>query len=188
MENRTDWMKNYLKDHNIALTGFMGAGKSTVAAALGQKMGVQYIETDEMIIQKEGMTINEIFAKFGEPHFRNSETKVLEELSETGGYIISCGGGTVMRDENVELLRKNGCIVLLTAAPETILERVKDSDERPILKGHKDVDFIGALMEKRREAYENAADIIVPTDEKTVDEICTDIVDALMDLEAGGDV
>ena len=77
---------------------------------------------------------------------------------------------------------------MLTATPETILERVKDSDERPILKGHKDVDFIGALMKKRRESYENAADIIVPTDEKTIDEVCTDIVDALMDLEAGGDV
>ncbi|HIT06982.1 MAG TPA: shikimate kinase [Candidatus Scybalocola faecipullorum] len=188
MEKRKDWMTNYLKDHNIALTGFMGAGKSTVAKTLSKIFGVKYIETDEMIVQKEGMTINEIFAKFGEPHFRNSETKILEELSETGGCVISCGGGTVMKDENVELLRKNGCIVLLTATPETILERVKDSDERPILKGHKDVDFIGALMKKRRESYENAADIIVPTDEKTIDEVCTDIVDALMDLEAGGDV
>ena len=88
----------------------------------------------------------------------------------------------MLRDENVALLKKNSRIVLLTATAETILERVKDSDDRPILNGHKDVDFIGALMEKRRRAYEQAADIIVATDKRSIEDICLEIAESLMRL------
>lgn len=183
MENRTEWMKDYLKTHNVALIGFMGAGKSTVAKEMGHLFSTEQIEMDELIVQKEGMTINEIFAKFGEPYFRNRETSLLKELSNGHGSVISCGGGTVLRQENIELIKKNSRIILLTATPETILERVKDSDDRPILNGHKDIDFIGALMKKRRQAYEAAADIIVATDDRNVDDICMEIVDSLMKLE-----
>lgn len=148
---KTEWMKNYLKTHNVALTGFMGAGKSTAAKMMSRMFDMKPVEMDALIAEREGMTINEIFAKFGEAYFRAKETALLKELSCENGRIISCGGGTVLRDENVALLKKNSRIVLLTATAETILERVKDSDDRPILNGHKDVDFIGALMEKRAE-------------------------------------
>ncbi len=180
---KTEWMKNYLKTHNVALTGFMGAGKSTAAKMMSRMFDMKPVEMDALIAEREGMTINEIFAKFGEAYFSAKETALLKELSCENGRIISCGGGTVLRDENVALLKKNSRIVLLTATAETILERVKDSDDRPILNGHKDVDFIGALMEKRRRAYEQAADIIVATDKRSIEDICLEIAESLMRLE-----
>ena len=88
-----------------------------------------------------------------------------------------------MRDENVENLKKSSRIVLLTATPETTLERVKDSDERPILNGHMNVEYIAELMEKRREKYEAAADIVIATDKKTVIEICEDLIQKLNQME-----
>ena len=87
-----------------------------------------------------------------------------------------------MRERNVKEMKKNGCVVLLTAAPETILERVKDSHDRPLLEGNKTVSYISELMEKRREKYEAAADLIIETDEKSTQEICEELVQKM----AGG--
>lgn len=84
-----------------------------------------------------------------------------------------------MREENVANLKKSSRIVLLTAAPETILERVKNSDARPILNGHMNVEYIAELMEKRREKYEAAADLKIATDGKKVEDICQEIVEEL---------
>jgi len=89
--------------------------------------------------------------------------------------IVSCGGGVVLKEENVSRMKKSGKIVLLTASPEVIYERVKDDEERPLLKGHKSVEEISELMEGRREKYEKAADVLISTDGKSVEEICTEI-------------
>lgn len=186
--DKTEVMRAYMDKHNIALIGFMGAGKSTVAEMMSLMFAMKPVEMDALISKREKMTINEIFAKFGEAYFRGRETELLKELSKSHGNIISCGGGTVLRPENVQLLKENSRIVLLTATAETILTRVKDSDDRPILNGHKDVDFIGALMEKRCQAYEQAADIIVSTDGRSVGDICMEIVDAIIKLEEDRDV
>src|SRR5699024_2282785 len=90
--------------------------------------------------------------------------------------VISCGGGVALRERNVTEMKKNGRVVLLTAAPGTILERVKDDDNRPLLRGHKDVEYISGMMEERRPKYEAAADIIVSTDGKSALDICREIV------------
>ena len=129
------------------------------------------------------MSIPDIFAAYGEEYFRNLETELLRELQSGQNCVISCGGGVVLRSENVAEMKKNGRVVLLTASPETIYERVKDSDDRPILEGNKNVDFIAELMEKRREKYEAAADIVVRTDDKTVLQICEELISKLMELE-----
>lgn len=162
--------------YNIALIGFMGVGKSTVSRCLGRMYAMEEIETDAMVAQSEGMAITDIFAKYGEPYFRTCESNAIIALQDRRGAVISCGGGAVMRDENVENLKKCSRIVLLTARPETILERVKHSKERPILNGHMNVEYIGELMEKRRAKYEAAADIVIATDGKPVKEICEEIV------------
>ena len=96
--------------------------------------------------------------------------------------IVSCGGGVAMREINVREMKKNGRVVLLTASPETILERVKDSDERPLLRGRKNTEYISELMEIRRPKYRAAADIIVDTDHKNVEEIAEEIVGKLTHL------
>ena len=168
---------------NIALIGFMGAGKSTVSHCLKNMLALEEVETDAMIVEAEKMAITDIFAKYGEPYFRNCESNAIIELQNRRRVIISCGGGAVMRDENVENLKKSSRIVLLTATPETTLERVKDSDERPILNGHMSVEYIAELMEKRREKYEAAADIVIATDKKTVIEICEELIQKLNQME-----
>lgn len=168
---------------NIALIGFMGAGKSTVSHCLKDMLALEEVETDAMIVEAEKMPITDIFAKYGEPYFRNCESNAIIELQNRSRVIISCGGGAVMRDENVENLKKSSRIVLLTATPETTLERVKDSDERPILNGHMNVEYIAELMEKRREKYEAAADIVIATDNKTVIEVCEELIQKLNQME-----
>ena len=150
----------------------MGAGKSSVSAALGKKLGWNVIEMDERIAADEGMSIPEIFAQTGEAHFRACETALLYSFAKGDPCIVSCGGGVPMREENVIAMRQNGTIVLLTARPEVILERVKDSDNRPLLQNRKSVEGISELMEQRRPKYEAAADVTVDTSDLNIEEVC----------------
>ena len=164
-----------MKEH-IFLIGFMGAGKSTIAARLKEMTGAEVIEMDQEIERQQGMAIS---AEKGEPFFRSLETQLLASMGHRPASIVSCGGGAAMRQENVDLMKENGCIVLLTAAPETIYQRVKDSQDRPVLNGNMNVEYIRDLMEKRRPYYEKAADLFVSTDEKTAEEICREILSRL---------
>lgn len=161
---------------NIALVGFMGVGKSTVCALLKQMLAMDSVESDEIIVQRAGMSINDIFDHYGEAHFRDMESQVLKDLGVCHQTVISCGGGAVLRPQNVETLRQHSRIVLLTASPETILSRVKDNDDRPKLRGKKNVHDIAAMMAVREPAYIAAADVIVNTDNKSVLQICEEII------------
>ena len=160
---------------NLFLIGFMGCGKSTIAAALSTSLNRPVLEMDEEIERREGMSIPEIFSVHGEPYFRQAETALLKETSSKGGFLVSCGGGAAMRSENVQEMKKNGIILLLTALPETILSRVADDENRPLLKGHKNISDISDLIQKRRPAYEAAADYTVITDNRSAAQICGDI-------------
>ena len=113
------------------------------------------------------------------------ETNLLIEMQEKKNVIISCGGGVAMRERNVAEMKKNGRVVLLYwhNSDKTILDRVKDSDDRPLLNGHKNVEYIEQLMEARREKYEAAADIVVDTDNKTVLQICEDLIQKLLEMD-----
>lgn len=172
-----------LFDYNIVLIGFMGAGKTTVSDYLSTMFDMDIIEMDQEITDREEMSIPDIFATYGEEYFRDLETNLLVELQDRKNVIISCGGGTALRENNVAEMKKNGRVVLLTASPETIYERVKDSDDRPVLKGRKNVGGIAELMEQRREKYEAAADIVVQTDHKTVLQVCEELVQRLSEME-----
>lgn len=164
---------------HILLIGFMGVGKSTVSGTLSRMLGVREVDTDQMIAEREGMSVSDIFKEKGEDYFRTRETELLHELADMEPMIISCGGGMAMRKENAALMKKDGQVVWLTAEPETILNRVKDDDSRPLLRGHKNAAFIAELMEKRYEKYEAAADIIVATDGRKIEEICQEIINQL---------
>lgn len=172
-----------LFDYNIFLIGFMGAGKSTVAAELAGKMEMERVEMDQMIVEEQGMPISEIFDTYGETYFRDLETRTLIDLQKQKQVIVSCGGGVVMRDENTEHMKKNGRVILLTAEPETIYERVKDSKERPLLNNNMNVDFIRSLLDKRRPRYEAVADIAIATDGKTATQICEEIISRLITFD-----
>lgn len=164
---------------NIFLIGFMGAGKSTIARAIKQKLGYPVVEMDERIVKEQGMPISKIFETYGELYFRELETKLIQSLNQQEPTIVSCGGGVAMRQENVDCMRDGGRIVFLTATPQTIYERVKNSTDRPLLNGHMNVAYISELMEARRPKYEAAADILVATDGKTKEEIAEKIIGRL---------
>lgn len=172
-----------LFSYNIVLIGFMGAGKTTISDYLSTMFDMRLIEMDQEIAEREEMSIPDIFATYGEEYFRNLETSLLRELQTGKNCIISCGGGVAMREENVTEMKKNGRVVLLTASPETIHERVKDSNDRPLLAGNNSVEYIAELMEKRREKYEAAADVVVQTDNKSILEICEELISKLTELD-----
>lgn len=164
---------------NIFLIGFMGAGKSSVARALVEQLHCPLVEMDEQIVKEQGMSINEIFEKYGEDHFREIESQLILALGSRQASVISCGGGVVVRPENTEYMKKSGRIVYLQASPQTVYDRVKNSNDRPILKGHMNVEYIAQLMEKRRALYEAAAELTVVTDGKSTKEIAGEIIGRL---------
>lgn len=180
MKNSRKVQAKALFDYNVFLVGFMGAGKTTIASELERKLEMNRVEMDEMIAKKQGMSISEIFDEYGEAYFRNLESNCLIELQKIKQSIVSCGGGVVMRDDNAEHMKKNGRVVLLQASPQTILDRVKDSNERPILNGHMNVDYIAQLLEKRKEKYKTIADVTIDTDNKTESEIVDEIIAKLI--------
>ena len=164
---------------NIFLIGFMGAGKSTVAKELKEKLNMKLVEMDARIEHEQGMSISKIFEKSGESHFRDIESRLILTIGDEGDTIVSCGGGVVVRPENIDYMKKSGVVVFLSASPETVYERVKDSTNRPILNGHMNVEYIAELMEKRRALYEKAADIRIETDGKNIGQICDEIIAAV---------
>ena len=144
-------MKTQLKEH-IFLIGFMGVGKTATSHVLSKLSGTKEFDTDQMIVKQEHKSIPDIFAEEGEEYFRQREG------------IISCGGGMVMREVNVDKMKEQGKIVLLTATPETIYEHVKDSTNRPLLNGNMNIPYITKMMEARESKYRAAADIVIETD------------------------
>ncbi len=163
-------------DCNIVLIGFMGTGKTTISNCLKTMFDMEVVEMDQMIAERENMSISDIFATYGEQYFRDAETNLLIELQSKKNVVISCGGGTPLRACNVTEMKKNGKVFLLTADPEVILDRVKDSHDRPLIENNKNVDFIRNLLESRREKYEAAADFVITTDGRTAPEICEELV------------
>lgn len=168
---------------NIFLIGFMGCGKSTVSDYLSREYHMEKVEMDEQIEKEEGKTIPEIFAEKGEEYFRERETALLSGFQERENTVVSCGGGTAMRECNVQEMKKHGKIVLLSAAPETVYERVRYTGNRPLLEGNMNVEYIRTLMEKRNPQYRKAADLIITTDHKNAAEISAEILEKLQKTE-----
>ena len=164
-------MMNNTMDYNIMLIGFMGTGKTTVSKRLSEDLHIAEVDMDAYIVEHEQKSIADIFAEVNEEGFRMIETQCLIEIQKETGRIVSCGGGAVLKDENVEYMKKDGVIVLLTATPETVYNRVKDNNDRPILNGNMNIPYIEQLMNKRKDRYLEVADIIVETDNKSVEEI-----------------
>ena len=174
-------MMEVLGATNIILEGFMGSGKSTVSELISDKLELELIDTDEAIEEAEGRTISEIFEQDGEEAFRDMETELMEmviseHMRET---VISIGGGLPVREKNRELLKKAGKVVYLRTSPETVYDRLKGDDTRPLLKSEDPLARIKELQDKRGQIYEEAADIIVDTDGKTPEEVADEIIAAI---------
>lgn len=170
-------MNKDLKSYNLVFIGFMGVGKTTISSNISNILDREIIDIDKFIEKKSNMIIPDIFDKFGEKYFRDLESDVVLDISKEKGKIISCGGGTVIRESNVYALKENGIIIRLTADADTVLNRVKSSNNRPILNGNMNKNFISTLMKKRDLIYKNAADITVSTDDKSIEKISKECIE-----------
>ncbi|MEN3013758.1 MAG: shikimate kinase [Endomicrobiia bacterium] len=164
---------------NIVLTGFMCSGKTSVGTRLKDILGYDYVDTDEIIEKKLGLTISEIFNKFGENYFRDVESDVVKEVSERDKTVISTGGGVVIRKENMENLRRNGIVINLYASPEVIYERLKKQPGiRPLLNKPNPLEEIKRLLNQREEYYKNC-DFRINTDNLSIQEVVNNIFEYL---------
>lgn len=160
---------------NIILVGFMGAGKSSVARVLSAATGWPCVSTDDLIVQAEGRSINEIFRDNGEAFFRDVERRIILEVSKRQSVIIDCGGGVVLDSRNVEALRKNGVLVYLQTSPAEIFRRLKTQTDRPLLKTPDPQAKIKELLDYRSPFYAQA-DHTLMTDGKTPEQVGQEIL------------
>lgn len=162
----------------IYLTGFMGAGKTTVGEKLAEKLNLPVLDTDQEIIKKRNMSIKEIFEKHGETFFRQAETEILKELP-TKDVIITTGGGIVIADENRKWMKTLGTVVLLHADLNIIYERVHYDTNRP-LASKKTKEELIELYQSRVNFYKDCS-LEVDTSNKKIDEIVDEIIARLKD-------
>ncbi len=162
---------------NIILIGFMGSGKTSVGNKLAESIGYDFKDTDELIVSDEGIEIQEIFLNHGEEMFRNIESRLLLSIVDTlERTVLSTGGGMPLRDKNVKLLRVMGQVIYLRASKNTIIDRLSEDTTRPLLKGENPQEKVEKLLSERDPIYEKAADIIIDTDGKNIDDIVKEIL------------
>jgi len=165
---------------NIALVGFMGTGKSSVGLELSKLMGTELVEVDNLIAERAGKSIPEIFSEDGEVAFRKHEIAIVDEVSQRKGVVISCGGGAVLESQNVTRLRKNSVIILLTKSMDEILYRTaKDGESRPLLNTTDRIATVKKLLELRHPFYIRAADYIVDASGLDSKEVAKTIISCL---------
>lgn len=142
---------------NIVLVGMPGAGKSYIGNKLAKLLvHFSYIDIDEKIEKDAGITISEIFEKYGEKHFRELEKKTIKEISRAKNQIISIGGGAFQSPENIEALKYNGIVFYLKAPVEELFNRIKDETHRPLLNENSPKETLKNLLKKRQKNYQKA--------------------------------
>jgi len=140
---------------NIIITGFMGTGKSVVAKELARKLKMEFIDMDRIVEERHGMSISDIFARYGERYFRAQENKLVKELFQKENIVIATGGGTLLSSDNTRILSQKGNIICLYADSQTIYNRVKRKNNRPLLKRENVLSEINRLLEERKKIYDN---------------------------------
>lgn len=177
-------MQDKRNDANIVLIGFMGTGKSTVGASLAARLKYTFVDLDEEIVKQEGRSIPEIFDQDGELYFRNAESRVLAQLVTENQLVIATGGGCVLRDENCSLMCEHSFVVHLTAEIDTIVDRVKGDQNRPLLQGDAS-ERVRSLMTARQGKYDFAHSVI-PTDHMQVEELSDAVIRAYTSFKVKG--
>ncbi len=160
---------------NLALIGFMGAGKTSVGRLVADQLRFDYLDTDELIQSRTGRTITDIFARDGEAAFRALEQQVTAELSTRERTLIATGGGLPTRPENLASLKMHALVVCLWASPEKIWERVKNQTHRPLLHDADPQKKIRDLLAAREQFYRQA-DVLINTDISSVREVAQQVV------------
>ncbi len=162
---------------NLVLTGFMATGKTAVGEKLAERLNRSFIDTDQLIEEKLGMKIRDVFELYGEEFFRDRESEALASLAgyPAGSLVVATGGGALIREENRTLLKEQGLLILLTADPQEIIKRAAKIRKRPLLDGSDPERKIKELLEERKEAY-SSADLTVETTHKSVERVVEEIL------------
>jgi shikimate kinase len=162
---------------NIVLIGYRGTGKSTVAKILGQRLKRTVMSTDTEIVKEAGQSIPQIVEQFGWDHFRELETQMCRKLQDQTNLVIDTGGGLILKEENVNILKANSTIFWLTAEIPTIVKRISGDTHRPSLSGTKTfVEEIEDILKERTPKYQAAANQVIPTDHNSPHQIADSIL------------
>ena len=164
---------------NIVIIGMSGIGKSEKGKYLANLLGWTFLDTDEEIVRREKITIEEIFIKYGEDYFRDVESNLMSEISTMSNMVISTGGGIVLNSDNIENLRKNGYIFLFMGKIQTIVDNLTSSNVvRPLLKGGTATLYekVEKLFRSREQLYLASSDVIINVDDKSIEQICKEVI------------
>lgn len=170
-------VSDQIKNKNIVLTGFMGTGKTTVGYILASSLKRTLIDTDQMIEEKTGLTVSQIFVQHGESYFRDLESELILKLKQyrPGSLVIATGGGAVLRGRNLKILSENGVIIALTASPSAILRRISKTNQRPLLAGEGAVEKIKTKL-REREQYYRQCSFQLDTTGRTPQQVAREII------------
>lgn len=163
---------------NISLIGFMGAGKTAVSQVLAHRLNRKRLSTDDLVIEKEKISIKEIFEKKGEAYFRQLEKEIVCAVTQRQGLIIDCGGGVALDSENMACLRRGGVVIYLKASVDEILRRTSGQQHRPLLNIEDPRAKVKELLFEREPFYLKS-DTIINTDQKSVEDVSREILSIL---------
>jgi shikimate kinase len=161
---------------NVVLIGYRGTGKSTVAALLAARLGLEVVSLDQEIVREAGRSIPDIVAEHGWPHFRDLESAVTKRVAARDGLIIDAGGGVILRPENVQNLQRGGALFWLRASVPVIVTRIESGTQRPALTAGKSfTEEVEDVLRERTPLYEAAADHQIDTDKKGPDQVAAGV-------------
>lgn len=164
-----------IKGGHIWLLGLSGSGKSTLGPLLAQKLNLNFLDTDEVIVQSAKRPIPEIFSSEGETGFRRRETAALREIKNHPPSVVACGGGAVLEAENMEIMKQTGVRVYLCAPAEILLKRLRDKKDRPLLARGSLPDTLAQQLAQREPRYRES-EILIETGTDSPGELAQRIV------------
>ncbi|MBI4972054.1 MAG: shikimate kinase [Candidatus Omnitrophica bacterium] len=165
---------------NIYLVGMMGSGKSETGSALAEILGMKAVDMDDLIVQEERRSLNEIFEQKGEAYFRELESRILGQISIKKNQVIATGGGSVIRDDNRHVMLQTGKVIYLKSSLDVLWDRLQGMKDRPLLKTADPKVVLERIFEERRKYYECFEDA-VDTDFKTPEDVAREIAATLED-------
>ena len=170
---------------NIFLVGMMGSGKTTLGRVLAHRMGLEFVDTDRILVERTGVPVATLFELEGEDSFRRRESELLDELARGDGRVIATGGGAVLAPRNREVMRARGTVIYLCARLESLWQRTRHDTSRPLLATSDPRGTLRQLLEKRDPLYREAAHMIFDTGSQSVMTLAGRVASALAKRSAG---
>ena len=168
-----------MSHRNIILIGPMGSGKSTIGNIIARRLHREFQDSDHFIEERTGVDIARIFDVEGEQGFRDRESNALNELLGANGRVIATGGGSILREENRQLLKQKGYIIYLDTSVNQQMHRLRRDKKRPLLQTENPRERLESLLAERRPIYLDLADLAVKTDKRVARRLAADIIDQL---------